>query len=110
VFSRAGQACIVAEKAVRLPGRKSYGRHFPHPTGGCQPGAATPAGGVVLLDIAKALDITDRPFLFSIMSRCGGGHGMRQWVRLMLGHTPAAVVARGGAAKPLAWHAVIRKG
>jgi hypothetical protein len=67
-------------------------------------------GAVVLLDIAKVFHTIDRTFLLPITELCGGGPGMRRWIRRLLQHMSATTGIRGRAAAPLLWLVGVRQG
>lgn len=69
----------------------------------------TPAA-LVALDIAKAFDSVDRPFLLEALKVLGASDGMIAWVRLLLRDTQASVQANGYESSRRAWLAGVRQG
>jgi exonuclease III len=67
-------------------------------------------GAAVFLDIAKAYDTVDRPFLYRAMRAMGASDGMVHWTQLLLAHTPASVQANGVESRAHAFHAGVRQG
>jgi hypothetical protein len=103
-FGMAMQNCTWPEQAASLPGREIGDGIFHSQLVASSLALMQQPGAVVLLDIAKAFDTIDHPFLVAII--CRGG--MCAWVELLLGNTLAAAVVRGRAAVPQCWYAGVR--
>jgi hypothetical protein len=68
------------------------------------------SAALVALDIAKAFDSVDRPFLLEALAALGASDGMVAWVRLLLRDTEASVQANGYESSRRAWMAGVRQG
>ena len=68
------------------------------------------SGVVVFLDIAKAYDTLQRPFLFGCMETMGLGSGFMRWTKTLLGDTRAAAVVNGYASRRVQSTAGVRQG
>jgi hypothetical protein len=52
-------------------------------------------GAVVILDIEKAYDRTNRPWLYRVSEKCGFAGGTRRWIRLLTSGTTSRVAING---------------
>lgn len=68
------------------------------------------SGATIYLDVAKAFDTIDRPFLYDIMREMGASEGMVAWAMILLHDTRASVSANGVESDLLQWHAGVRQG
>ncbi len=67
-------------------------------------------GAIVFVDISKAFDTLDRPFLFNIMAAMGCSAGMVNWARILLHDTWASAAVNGVSSKPHQFLAGVRQG
>lgn len=52
-------------------------------------------GAVIILDIEKAYDRTNRPWLYRVAETCGFAGGMQRWIRLLTSGTTSRVTVNG---------------
>ncbi|NBK23353.1 MAG: hypothetical protein EOM68_15140, partial [Spirochaetia bacterium] len=72
--------------------------------------AAGVTAATFFLDISKAFDTIDRPFLYRLMTTLGASSGMINWARLLLHNTVASTHANGVESLIQHWHAGVRQG
>jgi hypothetical protein len=97
-FGKAKPACIGAEQTAYLPGMDIEDGAFYTQLVTANLSLLGQRGVVVLLDIAKNFDTIDSAIRLANIERCGGGPGMRRWVRQLLQQTLASMVVHRRAA------------